>query len=722
MKISTKLIICLIAASLCSTTMMAETVTNGDYQYEVKGNNLSVKGLTATAVMRALRAFELNGTTYNVSFPTAVKVNEYFYPITEIADSAFYGLPFLGSVTLESTISRVGCSAFENCASLTTVNTAAAFLDCDAFANNPSLNDLTLAEGTQTLEEMTFANCTSLVLVGFPASLNGYFNEPSAFEGCTSLKFLAVSSDNADYCSVNNILYNKDQTELRFCPQNNTAFAGELPATVQIINNQAFWGNQYDGTIELPPSVTTVRNHAFYEAKLTGLDIGGNVSYLGDFCLAKCHDLKMVICHPTVVPSASDDTFNRLILSNINLYVPKNCVTAYEEHPVWTKFNIKGFVDADASSSMFDYTFTNASGDTPASAVVNGLSDAVKEIISNYNLKITAEIPELVYHAADIYTVTSTAYESFKGQSGIKKVIIPNIASVGSFSFSNCPDLEQVDVAAKTISSYAINNNNALTELNINQGVETIVYGAMSNNPLVTLVYLPASLTSLSTSSFLQEGLQNILVSSQSTTFTYQAGVLFNRDKTTLLRWPASNVAFDGNMPQTLNSIGEYACLNLHRDDVVLPDNVTSIGYRAFADAKIKTISLGQNMSNVANFAFAGCNDMEAITCHAVNPPQATNLTFNGVDKPSVKLYVPKNSVGLYLADDAWKDFDIEGLAPAVYGDVNGDGEVTVGDVSAVYDIILGLSEEYKDAADINGDGEVTVGDVSAIYSIILGS
>lgn len=56
-----------------------------------------------------------------------------------------------------------------------------------------------------------------------------------------------------------------------------------------------------------------------------------------------------------------------------------------------------------------------------------------------------------------------------------------------------------------------------------------------------------------------------------------------------------------------------------------------------------------------------------------------------------------------------------------IYGDVNGDGEVTVGDVSAIYNIILGLSDEYKDKADVNGDGEVTVGDVSAIYDIILG-
>lgn len=59
---------------------------------------------------------------------------------------------------------------------------------------------------------------------------------------------------------------------------------------------------------------------------------------------------------------------------------------------------------------------------------------------------------------------------------------------------------------------------------------------------------------------------------------------------------------------------------------------------------------------------------------------------------------------------------------PAVYGDVNGDGQVTAADVSAVYSIILGASTQYADSADVNGDGQVTAADVSAVYNIILGA
>ena len=50
--------------------------------------------------------------------------------------------------------------------------------------------------------------------------------------------------------------------------------------------------------------------------------------------------------------------------------------------------------------------------------------------------------------------------------------------------------------------------------------------------------------------------------------------------------------------------------------------------------------------------------------------------------------------------------------------DVNRDGEVTVGDVNAVINVIV--SGAVNPAADVNGDSEVTVGDVNAVIDYIL--
>ncbi len=54
-------------------------------------------------------------------------------------------------------------------------------------------------------------------------------------------------------------------------------------------------------------------------------------------------------------------------------------------------------------------------------------------------------------------------------------------------------------------------------------------------------------------------------------------------------------------------------------------------------------------------------------------------------------------------------------------GDVNADGRVNVSDVSALINMILGITPKDEERADVNGDGRVNVSDVSALINIILG-
>lgn len=54
-------------------------------------------------------------------------------------------------------------------------------------------------------------------------------------------------------------------------------------------------------------------------------------------------------------------------------------------------------------------------------------------------------------------------------------------------------------------------------------------------------------------------------------------------------------------------------------------------------------------------------------------------------------------------------------------GDVNGDGHVSIADVSAIIDHLLGgeLDEFQREAADVTTDGEITIGDVTALIDLL---
>ena len=71
---------------------------------------------------------------------------------------------------------------------------------------------------------------------------------------------------------------------------------------------------------------------------------------------------------------------------------------------------------------------------------------------------------------------------------------------------------------------------------------------------------------------------------------------------------------------------------------------------------------------------------------------------------------------------NCWRDF--KRIAEIVTGDVNGDEQVTIADVTALVNIILGkdTANTYNhQAADVNRDGSITIADVTALVNIILG-
>ena len=53
-------------------------------------------------------------------------------------------------------------------------------------------------------------------------------------------------------------------------------------------------------------------------------------------------------------------------------------------------------------------------------------------------------------------------------------------------------------------------------------------------------------------------------------------------------------------------------------------------------------------------------------------------------------------------------------------GDVNGDGEVTIGDVTALINYLLDHNATLEGDGDINSDGEINIGDVTSLIEILL--
>ena len=85
-------------------------------------------------------------------------------------------------------------------------------------------------------------------------------------------------------------------------------------------------------------------------------------------------------------------------------------------------------------------------------------------------------------------------------------------------------------------------------------------------------------------------------------------------------------------------------------------------------------------------------------------------------------LYVPRGTKAAYQAAKGWKNFfKIEEVGKLV-GDVNGDDEVNITDVTLIASYILGNQAESFDetVADMNDDGKIDIADVTSIINTIL--
>ena len=194
-------------------------------------------------------------------------------------------------------------------------------------------------------------------------------------------------------------------------------------------------------------------------------------------------------------------------------------------------------------------------------------------------------------------------------------------------------------------------------------------------------------------------------------------------------------------IPSTVTEIGEYAFWgNSAITELVIPNSVQVISWASFASCEsLGSLTIGNGVSTIENSSFSGCSALTSVYVKMENPlnlPVSTWTSSDGVtnyeyvfdpldaDQTRI-LYVPAGSKNAYMESDWWtqgafSEIVEEGDAPIVPADINGDGVVTIADVTSLVNIILGKGEQNP-AADINGDGVVTIADVTSLVNIILG-
>ena len=529
----------------------------------------------------------------SVIIPETVTYNGTTYSVTSIGVVAFYNCSSLTSVTISNSVTRIGESAFEGCSSLTSV---------------------TIGESVTSIGDDAFYNCSSLTSITIPNSVTSIGN--SAFAYCSSLTSVTI---------------------------------GE---SVTSIGDDAFYYCYSLTSVTIGESVTSIGDAAFYYCySLTSVTIGESVTSIGDYAFYFCSSLTSITI-PNSVTSIGDNAFRGCdALTSITI---PNSVTSIEDWAFGgcsklTSVTIGESVTSIGSSVFFDcYSLTSVTiGESVKSIGEEAFSGCSKltSVTINSGAIVSKDYSSYDDNISDIFGLQVTEYiignkvkgigsSAFNSCSSLTSVTIPNsVTSIGGSAFYGCSSLTKTnytgDIAgwcnikfgnwSANPMCYSHNfyiNDQEIKDLVIPNSVTSIGDYAFEDCSSLTSVTIPNSVTSIGESTF--EGCFSL-------TKTNYTGDIAG--------W--CNIIFGNNYANPMHCSHNFYINDQEIKDLVIPNNVTSIGYAAFQ----------------------GCSSLTSITCEAATSPTISDTyTFYGVSK-SIPVYVPCGCVEAYKAASGWSDF-----------------------------------------------------------------
>ncbi len=160
---------------------------------------------------------------------------------------------------------------------------------------------------------------------------------------------------------------------------------------------------------------------------------------------------------------------------------------------------------------------------------------------------------------------------------------------------------------------------------------------AFYNCNYLTSVSIPKTVTNIGNVAFAYcSSLTSISVDAANEYYCSVDGVLFNKDKTTLIQYPVGNTRTSYTIPNTVTAIADKAFLNcLSLVDLSIGSGVTNIGYLAFAGcSSLNNITVDSNNKNFCSENGVLFNkEMTTLIQYPIGNSRTFYIIPNGVEK-----------------------------------------------------------------------------------------
>ena len=473
--------------------------------------------------------------------------------VEQINGYAFYKKTKLTNVSLPASLKSIGSYAFNGCSKLKAV---------------------TLPDGLETLGDEVFANCTALASVNLGEALTEI--PANAFSKCSLTKV-------------------------------------DIPATVTVIANNAFYSNSKMTALTLPEGLTEIGKSAFYGcSKLTKVILPQSLTTMGNEAFSNCSALTEINCGGlTVIPTKAFRGVTKLVKLTMSDNVTDIGDSAFSSCYLLEDFGWPSQLTT-IGASAFSYCRTLQDLDFSGTQLVSIGKQAFYQAYEARTLKFPDTLQSIGAQAFSYLNYNRTAY--------VTEVALPaSLTDLAKNAFEKVNGLKSLNVAdgnkvyvssdgvvllRETGEIYIWPAANEITEFTIPETMTVIPAKMFQGNGSIKKLYVPATVTQIGANAFTGSVLEEVYFEDSASSLVIGSAA-FQKCKS------LKKLV----LPYGLTAVGTSAFSETGLEELTLPDTLTTMGSNAMSsNASLKRVKLSASLTAIPDRGFTDCSALEEIT------------------------------------------------------------------------------------------------------------
>ena len=507
-----------------------------------------------------------------------------------------------------------------------------------AFYGFKSLKNIEIPDGITSIENYAFCQCWSITSLSVPESVTSIGT--GAFRFCGDLKEIKLPSN---LTVLSDSLFGAD-ANLEYITFGDAEKTDTviIPETVQKMGNYVFMNCEKIKNIKLPSNLKSIGKTCFQGCiSLTGLFIPQSVESIGGGIFGDCDALQSV---------EIEDENNNFIFKDGILYDVKNGILVSAVNSL-----IPEKVIVDECTKTIDYSAFADCNNLYEIEIPQGVVNIGEKAFARLDNLKNIDIPDSVTNITTLAfyrcnglvsvqvpgSVTAIKNGTFRECNNLKKVILnEGITGIEQYAFYDCELLEEISIpgTVTTVGNSAFYRCKNLKSIEIPEGVAKIEGSAFVFCSSLEQIKLPQSLMSIGSGAFDNctslisvelpdnaiissdtfrgcKNLSKIVLSDTNNNYIVKNGILYNKNMTRILCYPAGIKDTEFFVPDTVKTIGDFAFYGTKAlESINIPDSVTNIGTDAFGECSgLKEVVIPDSVTSMGEAVFYKCTSLEKV-------------------------------------------------------------------------------------------------------------